>query len=164
MDVNTIDAHDLYNIIHSFKGVLSVHYIFTKFSISVLILHVAVNPRVDESLFLKASIFHILVRSLINTVSMGSVCVEQMAQASLGEMKNANLSNAAKTTWLEISLGGGLNSHLKTHLAGTHTFLLSSALCTILILLYLSYSHSALSLSLSLSQRPLGGGVCCFFC
>ncbi len=101
------------------------------------------------SLFLKASIFHILVRSLINTVSMGSVCVEQMAQASLGEMKNANLSNAAKTTWLEISLGGGLNSHLKTHLAGTHTFLLSSALCTILILLYLSYSHSALSLSLS---------------
>lgn len=98
MDVNTIDAPDLYNIIHSFKGVLSVHYIFTKFSISVLILHVAVNPRVDESLFLKASIFHISVRSLINTASMGSVCVEQMAQGSLGEMKNANLSNAAKTT------------------------------------------------------------------
>lgn len=95
--------------------------------------------------FLKVSIFHLLVRSLINTVSMGSVCVEQMAQASLGEMKNANLSNAAKTTWLEISLGGSLNSHLKTHLAGTHTFLLSSALCTILIWLYLSSTHSALS-------------------
>lgn len=100
----------------------------------------------------KVSIFHLLVRSLINTVSMGSVCVEQMAQASLGKMKNANLSNAAKTTWLEISLGGGLNSHLKTHLAGTHTFLLSSALCTILILLYLSSSHSALSVS-----APPGG-------
>lgn len=109
----------------------------------------AVNPRVDESPFLKVSIFHLLVRSLINTVSMGSVCVEQMAQASLGEMKNANLSNAAKTNWLEISLGGGLNSHLKTHLAGTHTFLLSSTLCTILILLYLRSSHSALSLSAS---------------
>lgn len=103
----------------------------------------------------KVSIFHLLVRSLINTVSMGSVCVEQMAQASLGKMKNANLSNAAKTTWLEISLEGGLNSHLKTHLAGTHTFLLSSALCTILILLYLSSSHSALSVSAPPGRRCL---------
>ncbi len=142
------------SFVHS-QAVLSIHYIFTKASISVLILHVAVNPRVDESLFLKVSIFHLLVRSLINTVSMGSVCVEQMAQASLGEMKNANLSNAAKTTWLEISLGGGLNSHLKTHLAGTHTFLLSSTLCTILILLYLSSSHSALSLSAPPGRRCL---------
>lgn len=113
------------------------------------------TPGLMRLFFLKVSIFHLLVRSLINTVSMGSVCVEQMAQASLGKMKNANLSNAAKTTWLEISLGGGLNSRLKTHLAGTHTFLLSSALCTILILLYLSSSHSALSLSVPPGRRCL---------
>ncbi len=61
------------------------------------VLHISLNfacgcqPQGWWVSFLKASIFHILVRSLINTVSMGSVCVEQMAQASLGEMKNANL-------------------------------------------------------------------------
>lgn len=104
------------------------------------------------SSFLNASVFWFWVRRLINTGSVGSERVEQMAQASLGEMKNANLWNVAKTTWLEISLGGGLNSSLKaTSHPSTH---LSSLVRLSPLFLFLSLSPS-LPFSLHHAQHTL---------